>query len=84
MRIRSTIFIIIIVSIKLSYSQTETNDTIKCKFLFERNDPMIAVTIYVKDSKPPYGTMTNTKGEAELYLSDFNQTLMVNILVADI
>ena len=82
MRIRNPKFAFIVLlfcGLVNCYSQTELKK-VKFELYFDKNEPITAGNLIVKDSNPIIGTQSDINGKAELNLQNWNVTIELNYI----
>lgn len=77
---KTILFLILLITSNLLYSQSYTKETIKFTILFDKNEPAKMMNVYVKNSNPPIGTTSDLNGYAVLQLKNEKQTIEISAI----
>jgi hypothetical protein len=75
-----TWFIIALFYSGMLFSQTASPDTVRFKIVELDKEPLRGATLYVKNSNPPYGTVSDFNGNAVLTLKNKKNTIELSFL----
>ena len=77
---RWTIIILLLYAGMITFGQSYHPDTIRFRLMADKQEPLVGANLFVRGSDPPYGSISNGDGYAELVLQKESYTIEISFM----